>query len=32
MTWKEARDKVDQVLKTVLAIETRKPRILPKKK
>lgn len=32
MTWKEARDKVDRVLKTVLATETRKARILPKKK
>lgn len=32
MTWKEARDKVDAVLKTVLATEKRKPRILPKKK
>jgi hypothetical protein len=31
-TWKEARDKVDTVLKSVLSMETRKPRILPKKK
>jgi Protein of unknown function (DUF2800). len=31
MTWKEARDKIDQVLKSAITIETRKPRILPKK-
>jgi CRISPR/Cas system-associated exonuclease Cas4 (RecB family) len=30
-TWNEARDKIDKVLKSVISIETRKARILPKK-